>query len=130
MMENNEANRIKLAKAVWETLTSDDLYDQFISLSIAQYKSDPDVFEEHFDVMYPNDNAGNKLREHYETLEVNGKEYEVYIHYKGNDPNKDPGKYFDVFDSDGCCINPNTTLHKPPIEEDVTDCIQRLNGGE
>tara|TARA_R110000824_G_scaffold64688_3_gene169004 strand:- start:1683 stop:1895 length:213 start_codon:yes stop_codon:yes gene_type:complete len=70
------------------------------------------------------------MKSHYETLEVNGKQYEVYIHYEGNDPNKDPGKYFDVFDSDGCCINPDTTLHKPPIEEDVTACIQRLNGGE
>lgn len=73
------------------------------------------------------------MKSHYETLEVNGKQYEVYVHYHtgfSKYPNKDPGKYFDVFDSDGCCINPDVTFIKPPIEEDVTACIQRLNGGE
>lgn len=46
MMENNETNRLKLAKAVWETLTLDDIHEQFIFQSIGRYKADPDAFEE------------------------------------------------------------------------------------
>lgn len=70
------------------------------------------------------------MTEHHETLEVNGKQYEVYINYEGNDPKGDPGKYFDVFDSDGCCINPDAAFHKPPIELDIAAAIRRLNGSD
>ena len=45
-VENNAANRLKLADAVWETLSLDDLYRQFINQSIARYEADPDAFEE------------------------------------------------------------------------------------
>tara|TARA_R100001163_G_scaffold64322_2_gene58281 strand:+ start:595 stop:777 length:183 start_codon:yes stop_codon:yes gene_type:complete len=44
--ENNATNRLKLADAVWETLSLDDLYQQFIHQSIARYEADPDAFEE------------------------------------------------------------------------------------
>ena len=70
------------------------------------------------------------MTEHHETLEVNGKQYKVYINYEGNDPKDDPGKYFDVFDSDGCCINPDVTFLKPPIEQDIAAAIRRLNGSD
>jgi hypothetical protein len=78
-----------------------------------------------------NNNKGVKpMVEHYETLEVNGKQYEVFVIYEGNDPKDDPGKYFDVFDSDGCCINPDVTFLKPPIEQDIAAAIRRLNGSD
>ena len=70
------------------------------------------------------------MRSHYETLNVNGTKYEVYIHYETNDPSNDPAKYFDVFDSDGCCINPDAAFHKPPIEQDIAAAIRRLNGSD
>jgi len=58
MMENNETNRMKLAKAVWETLTLDDLYQQFINQSIARYETDPDEFEEDCAFMDLDDEGG------------------------------------------------------------------------
>jgi hypothetical protein len=45
-MENNAANRLKLAKAMLETLTLNDLQQQFIFQSIGRYETDPDAFEE------------------------------------------------------------------------------------
>ena len=78
-----------------------------------------------------NNNKGVKpMVAHYETLEVNGKQYDVFVNYEGNDPKDDPGKYFDVFDSDGCCINPDVTFLKPPIEQDIAAAIRRLNGSD
>ena len=50
-MENNKANRLALAEAVWETLSLDDLHEQFIFQSIARYETDPDAFEEDAAVM-------------------------------------------------------------------------------
>ena len=50
-MENNEANRLKLAEAVWETLTLDDLHEQFIFQSIGRYAADSDQFEEDAEMM-------------------------------------------------------------------------------
>ena len=46
MMENNETNRLKLAKAVWETLTLNDIHEQFIFQSIQRYETDPDAFQD------------------------------------------------------------------------------------
>tara|TARA_R110002051_G_scaffold246267_1_gene305843 strand:+ start:554 stop:730 length:177 start_codon:yes stop_codon:yes gene_type:complete len=50
-MKNTDANRLKLADAIWETLSLDDLYQQFIHQSIARYETDPDQFEEDCAVM-------------------------------------------------------------------------------
>lgn len=50
-MKNTEANRIKLAEAVWDTLTLDDLHEQFIFQTTARYKSNPLTFEEDVEVM-------------------------------------------------------------------------------
>tara|TARA_R110000751_G_scaffold87860_1_gene173971 strand:- start:302 stop:478 length:177 start_codon:yes stop_codon:yes gene_type:complete len=50
-MTNTEENRLKLAEAVWETLTLNDLHEQFIFQSIARYESDPDAFEEDAEAM-------------------------------------------------------------------------------
>ena len=46
MMENNAANRLKLAKAILETLTLDDLQQHFINQSIERYKTELGEFEE------------------------------------------------------------------------------------
>ena len=70
------------------------------------------------------------MKSHYETLNVNGTKYEVYIHYHTNAPRNAPTKSFDVFDSDGCCINPDVTFLKPPIEQDIAAAIRRLNGSD
>ncbi len=45
-MKNNEANRLKLSQAIWETLSLNDIHEQFINQSIARYETDPDQFEE------------------------------------------------------------------------------------
>lgn len=45
-MENNETNRLKLAEAVWETLTLNDIHEQFIHQSIARYETDSGAFAE------------------------------------------------------------------------------------
>jgi len=45
-VKNNAANRLKLAEAILETLTSNDLQQHFINQSIERYETDPDAFEE------------------------------------------------------------------------------------
>tara|TARA_R110000751_G_scaffold298961_1_gene409219 strand:- start:579 stop:755 length:177 start_codon:yes stop_codon:yes gene_type:complete len=51
MMTNTEENRLKLAEAVWETLTLNDLHEQFINQSLARYGSDPDAFDDDVEAM-------------------------------------------------------------------------------
>ena len=43
---NTEENRRKLADAVWETLTLNDIYEQFIHDKCEHYKQSPDDFDE------------------------------------------------------------------------------------
>ena len=50
-MENNEPNRIKVAQAVWETLSLDDLHEQFIFHSVQRYRSNPDSFNDDVEMM-------------------------------------------------------------------------------
>jgi len=50
-MENNEANRWKLARAVWDSLSLTDLQEYFIGQTLERYKTDPDAFEEDCAVM-------------------------------------------------------------------------------
>ena len=57
-MENNEANRLKLAEAVWETLTLDDLHEQFIFQTLERYKKDPNAFQDDLEVMDLDDEGG------------------------------------------------------------------------
>jgi len=45
-MKNDAANRIKLAEAIWETLSLDDLHERFIFQSVRRYEAHPDAFEE------------------------------------------------------------------------------------
>ena len=45
-MKNNEANRLKLSQAIWDTLSLADLHEQFIFQNLERYKTDPDAFEE------------------------------------------------------------------------------------
>ncbi len=59
MMENNEANRLKLAKAILKTLTPDDLQQHFINQSIERYETELGEFEE--DAAWMNlDNEGGE----------------------------------------------------------------------
>ena len=44
-MKNNKANRLRLAEAIWEVLTLDNIREQFIAQSIKRYEDDPDQFE-------------------------------------------------------------------------------------
>ena len=57
-MKNNAANRLKLANAVWETLSLDDLYQQFTHQSIVRYEADTDAFEEDCAFMGLDDEGG------------------------------------------------------------------------
>tara|TARA_R110000823_G_scaffold267504_1_gene387493 strand:- start:151 stop:327 length:177 start_codon:yes stop_codon:yes gene_type:complete len=57
-MENNETNRLKLAEAVWETLTLNDIHEQFINQSIARYETDSGEFEEDATWMDLDDEGG------------------------------------------------------------------------
>tara|TARA_A100001391_G_C4963374_1_gene250585 strand:- start:26 stop:229 length:204 start_codon:yes stop_codon:yes gene_type:complete len=41
---NNEKNRKILAHIVWETLSADDIYQQFIHTTCAQYERDDESF--------------------------------------------------------------------------------------
>lgn len=45
-VENNEASRLRLAEAVWETLTLNDIRQQFINDKCEHYKQNPDDFDE------------------------------------------------------------------------------------
>lgn len=58
MMENNEANRLKLAEAVWETLSLDDLHEQFIFQSLSRYGADPNAFHDDLELMQLDDEGG------------------------------------------------------------------------
>ena len=57
-MKNNESNRMKLAEAIWETLSLDDLHEQFIFQSVRRYEADPDSFEEDVEMMDLDDEGG------------------------------------------------------------------------
>ena len=50
-MENNEANRWKLAEAVWDSMSITDLQEYFLGQTLERYKTDPDAFEEDCAVM-------------------------------------------------------------------------------
>lgn len=43
-MENNAENREKVALAIWDSLSTMDLFKMFIDQSIARYETDPDQF--------------------------------------------------------------------------------------
>ena len=50
-LSNTEENRLRLAKAVWETLTLDDLFEQFIYQQCKRYEEIDGVFEEDAELM-------------------------------------------------------------------------------
>ena len=54
-MENTEENRLKLAEAVWETLSLDDIHEQFIFQALARYGADPNAFDDDVELMGLND---------------------------------------------------------------------------
>ena len=45
-MENNEENRERVALAVWDSLSTMDLYEMFINQAVGQYEMDPTKFME------------------------------------------------------------------------------------
>jgi hypothetical protein len=45
-MQNTEANRLKLAEAIWETLSLDAIHEQFIFQLVERYRTDHDAFGE------------------------------------------------------------------------------------
>ena len=45
-MENNAENREKVALAVWDTLSTRDLFEMFINQAVGQYEMDPTKFME------------------------------------------------------------------------------------
>ena len=45
-MQNTEANRLKLADAIWEAQSLDAIHEQFIFQLLERYKTDQDAFEE------------------------------------------------------------------------------------
>jgi len=57
-MKNNTENRIKLAEAIWETLSLDDLHEQFIFQTLERYKTDPDAFEDDLEMTQLDDEGG------------------------------------------------------------------------
>ncbi len=57
-MENNEANRLKLAEAIWETLSLNALREQFILQNLERYKTDPHAFEDDCQLMELNNDGG------------------------------------------------------------------------
>tara|TARA_R100000234_G_C4889846_1_gene130966 strand:+ start:189 stop:365 length:177 start_codon:yes stop_codon:yes gene_type:complete len=57
-MQNTEANRLKLAEAIWETLSLDALHEQFIFQSLERYKTDPHAFEDDCQLMDFEDDGG------------------------------------------------------------------------
>ena len=57
-MKNNTGNRIKLAEAIWETLSLDDLHEQFIFQTLERYKTDPDAFEDDLEMTQLDDEGG------------------------------------------------------------------------
>ena len=45
-MENTEANRWKLAEAIWQKLSLETIHEQFIFQLVARYRTDDDAFGE------------------------------------------------------------------------------------
>ena len=45
-MENNAENRERVALAVWDSLSTMDLYEMFINQAVGQYEMDPTKFLE------------------------------------------------------------------------------------
>jgi|21_taG_2_1085346.scaffolds.fasta_scaffold203789_2 hypothetical protein len=59
-MKNTEKNRLKLANAIWDTLTLDDLHEQFLHLTTTRYELDNDAFDEDVEVMGLNEGETNE----------------------------------------------------------------------
>ena len=57
--EGTQIIGLKLAEAVWETLTLDDLHEQFIFQTLERYKKDPNAFQDDLEVMDLDDDGGD-----------------------------------------------------------------------
>ena len=55
--------------------------------------------------------------QHHKTHTVNGQDFDVYVYSNDRDT------YYDVFDSDGHCINLGSPFHKPPTHEQIAELI-------
>ena len=57
-MENNAENREIVALAVWDSLSTMDLYEMFINQAVGQYEMDPTKFKEDAEEMGGTDEEG------------------------------------------------------------------------
>ena len=57
-MENNAENREIVALAVWDSLSTMDLYEMFINQAVGQYEMDPTKFKEDAEEMGFTDEEG------------------------------------------------------------------------
>tara|TARA_R100000805_G_C3501281_1_gene31277 strand:+ start:130 stop:306 length:177 start_codon:yes stop_codon:yes gene_type:complete len=57
-MDNNAENRERVALAVWDSLSTMDLYEMFINQAVGQYEMDPNKFLEDAEKMGFTDEEG------------------------------------------------------------------------
>ena len=57
-MENNEANQLKLAEALWESLSMSSIHEQFIFQALARYRADPNEFHDDVELMQLENDGG------------------------------------------------------------------------
>ena len=55
--------------------------------------------------------------EHHKTHTVNGQDFDVYVYSNDRDT------YYDVFDSDGHCVNLGSPFYEPPTQEQIAGVI-------
>ena len=55
--------------------------------------------------------------EHHKTHTINGQDFDVYVYSNDRDA------YYDVFDSDGHCINLGSPFHEPPTHKQIAEII-------
>jgi len=61
--------------------------------------------------------------EHYKTHTINGKTLDVYVY------SNDTDTYYDVFDSEGHCINLGSPFYEPPTSVSIHDLMYPTKGG-
>ena len=57
-MENNEANRLRLAEAIYGTLSLGDLHEQFINQMMSRYGNEKFAFEDDLEMINFEDEGG------------------------------------------------------------------------
>ena len=60
------------------------------------------------------------------THTINGNKYHVTLYWRGKEPSEDDGRFYDVFNDHGICLNEGWPLHEQPTEGEIEKLLELL----